>query len=714
MIRSTRTACPKPWQRPAAPALAALLALVALVALVAAASFAPLDAQTTKRPMGIDDIMTIKSVGGPNISPNGTQIVFTVGGWEHPNAKSDSAKGDTHENRSHVWIVPSDGTSPARQLTFSERGESAPAFSPDGQSIAFVSARGTVGAGGAAPRPQIWLLRLAGGEAEKITDVKEGASTFNWSPDGKSIAFASSDSLSRDEEAKRARRDDPQQFEGDQRFSHIWIADVATKQSRELAHSTDWTMNGGANWSPDGSRLAISTRPTSLIRDERRSAYIVDAVTGALTPITAAGAVQAAPVWSPDGKTLAFTTLAQSHVPQADGMMEREQRSTHLTLYDVATGKPRDLYDAAQFDEDANGLSWSIGGDQLWFTAQDRSWQSVWTVRVAQGRFTKTISRQMVGGLSYSKDGLSAAMTKQTAAAPNDIYFMRLDATGEHRKLTNLNPQLEQIALGETEVITWKSNDGQEVEGILLKPVGYQPGQKVPMLVEPHGGPTGAHNAGFKASNGSPGQYWAGRGWATFYPNPRGSTGYGEKFMRGNIMDWGGGDYRDIMTGVDAVIAKGIADPDKLAVAGWSYGGYMTSWVVSQTQRFKAARMGAGLSDLESMYGTTDIPGYIGAFFNGPPSKETLAKYRERSAMTYIDQVKTPTLILHGAQDARVPIGQPMEFYRGMKDRGTPTELWFYPREGHGFGEYYHQIDKMKREFDWISKYTLGTKSVLQ
>jgi dipeptidyl aminopeptidase/acylaminoacyl peptidase len=168
------------------------------------------------------------------------------------------------------------------------------------------------------------------------------------------------------------------------------------------------------------------------------------------------------------------------------------------------------------------------------------------------------------------------------------------------------------------------------------------------------------------------------------------------------------------MTGVDAIIAKGVADPDKLAVAGWSYGGYMTSWVVSQTTRFKAARMGAGLSDLESMYGTTDIPGYIGAFFNGVPSKETLALYRARSAMTYIDQVKTPTLILHGAQDARVPIGQPMEFYRGMKDRGTPTELWFYPREGHGFSEYYHQMDKMKREFDWISRYTLGTRSVLQ
>ena len=700
-------------RRPAPNVLRRIAAMVAMAAALASAS-AALQAQGAKRPMTIDDIMALKSVGSTNISPNGALVTFTVGGWEHPSAnaaKGDSAKGDTHENRSHVWIVPTDASAPARQLTFSERGESAPAFSPDGQSIAFISARGAAGA--TPPRPQIWLLRLAGGEAERITDIKEGASTFSWAPDGRSIAFISSDSLAREEEAKRARRDDPQQYEGDQRFSHVWIVDMATKKSRELTHSTEWTVSGGAAWSPDGSRIAISTHLSTLLRDERRSAFMVTVATGALTPIKAAGEIQGTPAWSPDGKTLAFTTLAQTHAAHSDGMMEREQRSTHLTLYNVAAGTAKDVYDAKQFDEDANGIKWSPQGDQIWFTATDRSWQSVWSYLVPAGRYMKGLPRQMVGGLSYSKDGLSVAMTKQTATEPNDIYFMRMDAMGEQRRLTTMNPQLDQIALGETEVITWKSSDGQEVEGILLKPVGYQPGQKVPMLVEPHGGPTGAHNAGFKASNGSPGQFWAGKGWATFYPNPRGSTGYGEKFMRGNIMDWGGGDYKDIMTGVDAVIAKGIADPEKLAVAGWSYGGYMTSWVVSQTTRFKAARMGAGLSNLESMYGTTDIPGYIGAFFDGVPSKATLAKYRERSAMTYIDQVKTPTLILHGAQDGRVPIGQPMEFFRGMKDRGTPTELWFYPREGHGFTEYYHQMDKMKREFDWIARYTLGTK-VLQ
>src|SRR5438045_661898 len=210
-------------------------------------------------------------------------------------------------------------------------------------------------------------------------------------------------------------------------------------------------------------------------------------------------------------------------------------------------------------------------------------------------------------------------MVMDSPTSPGNVYSSDA-AFASPRKLTDVNPQLAAISLGESEVVTWRSADGQEVEGVLLKPVGYRAGQRYPLLVDIHGGPTGAHNAGFKANWGSPGQFWAGQGWAVLYPNPRGSTGYGEKFMRGNIPDWGGGDYRDIMTGVDEVVKRGIADSTKLAVEGWSYGGYMTAWIVSQTGRFKAAMMGAGLSDLVSMYGTTDIPGYIGTFFSGLPN----------------------------------------------------------------------------------------------
>jgi dipeptidyl aminopeptidase/acylaminoacyl peptidase len=595
-----------------------------------------------------------------------------------------------------------DGSRPARQITFGERGESQPTWSPDGSTLAFVSARGA----GEDVRAQIHLLRLEGGEAERLTDVKDGVTGFAWSPDGGRIAFLSTDSLPRATEAARRRRDDPQVFEGDQRLSHVWVVDLGTKQTRELVHSAQYTVQGAPSWSPDGARLAYLTAPTTLIRDYRRAAYVVPAAGGAPERLDVSGDPQAAPRWSPDGRTIALTTIRPTLRAMADSISPRELMNEHLVLYDVAARTWKDVAHA-EFDNSPGTLVWAPDSRAIYFTAGDRVWSSVFRFDVGTGRYAQLTRRQVVRGLAFSKDGQRAAMAIESTAAPAEVYVS--DATfATPRQLTTTNPQLAQLALGESEVITWKSSDGQEVEGVLLKPVGWRPGQRVPLHVEVHGGPTGVHTAGFKASYGSPGQYWAGQGWATLYPNPRGSTGYGEKFMRGNIPDWGGGDYRDIMSGVDAVVQRGVADPERLAESGWSYGGYMTAWIVTQTKRFKAAMMGAGLSDLVSMYGTTDIPGYIGTFFDGNPRQQTLDAYWKRSPIRYVDNVTTPLLILHGGSDQRVPIGQPMEFYRGLKDRGKTVELVFYPREGHGLSEYYHQLDKIRRQYEWIARHTLG------
>ena len=679
------------------------LAAAATIASLAPAAFA----QIAKRPMTIQDMMAIKNVGAPQISPNGALVVYSVSAWEHPaanSAKGDTALGDKHEMRSHLWLVPTDGSRPARQITFSERGESQPQWSPDGSAIAFLSARGAASAD-EPPRPEIYVLRLDGGEAEKITEAKEGVTGFSWSPDGKRIAFLSVDSLPKTTEAARKRRDDPQVYEGDFRLSHVWLVDVGMKKQSELVHTTQFTVRGAPDWSPDGKRLAYVTTPTTLLRDERRNAFIVDATTGAAERIDGGADIQTTPMWSPDGRTLAFTTVRQTHPMVPDSMPWREVLDAHLVLYDVASKRARDV--SAGFDDTPGALTWSADGKSLYFTAEDRLYSSAYRFDVASGKYTRLTERQLIRAPSFDKSGTHVAMVIGTSLNPGDVYSS--DATfSAPRKLTDANPQLANFALGESEVVTWKSSDGQAVEGVLLKPVGYRPGQRYPLLVDIHGGPTGAHNIGFKANWGSPGQFWAGQGWAVLYPNPRGSTGYGEKFMRGNIPDWGGGDYRDIMAGVDAMIARGIADGDKLAVSGWSYGGYMTSWVVTQTNRFKAAMEGAGLTDLVSMYGTTDIPGYIASFFHGVPNKETLEFYRQRSAITFVDNVTTPLLILHGGNDQRVPIGQPMEYFRALKDRGKTVELVFYPREGHGFSEYYHQMDKVRREFDWINRYTLG------
>ena len=667
-----------------------------------------------QRPMSIADIMDLKNVGSVAISPDGGRVLYTVSGWEHPAAK-DTSKGDRHDMRSHVWVVGTDGGEP-RQLTFGERGESSAQWSPDGRYISFVAARGT-GTGEEAPRGQIWLMHADGGEAFALTKARDGVSSYAWSPDSRNIAYLTTDSLSREAEAKARRRDDPKTYEGDMRMSHLWVIDVASKAPVKLT-SGDFQVMGAASWSPDGARLTILTRPTTLLRDQRREAHIVTLATKALEKISAppGTTIQSTPVWSPDGRTLAFGAQVDDWKPNADGMYPVSLRNTQLVLYDVAA-KSLKLAGTPQFDHSVGGIRWSNDGARLLFSVQDRVYNSAFSYDVKSGQYTRLTKEMMLRAPSFSKDESKVAFAMDSPKSPADVYVS--DPTfANPRKLTNVNPQLASIALGDAEVVTWKSTDGWTVEGVLLKPVGYQAGRRYPLKVDVHGGPTGAHTNGFKASWASPGQFYAGQGWAVLYPNPRGSTGYGEKFMRGNIKDWGGGDYRDILSGVDELVRRGIADSSRLAVSGWSYGGFMTGWVVSQTPRFKAAMMGAGLANMESMYGTTDIPGYIGTFYDGMPqldgtlSNKSLEFYRSRSAIQYSDKVTTPLLMLHGGNDERVPIGQPMEYYRNLKDRGKTVELVFYPREGHGLGEYYHQIDKIRREHEWLVKYTLGNRVV--
>jgi dipeptidyl aminopeptidase/acylaminoacyl peptidase len=668
-----------------------------------------LPAALLAQPRGLDesDVMRLKAVGGVALSPDGNRVLYTVSAWEHPNAKGDTALGDVHERRSHVFIVPAAGGA-SRQLTFGERGESQPTWSPDGKTIAFVAARGT-GSGENGPRPQIWLLPADGGEARQLTTIKDGVNGYVWSPDGSRIALLTTDTLTREQDAKLRRRDDPKVYEGDFRLVHIWVVDVATGAASKVT-SGNFTVNGVPSWSPDGKTLAFQASPTPMIRDERHDAYLVDVASRQLTPLTTNHEVESAPAFSPDGRTLAWTSVAHEFVPHKDGIMPRTLRNARIMTMDLAT---KAITNHAQrgFDVSPGAVRWSPNGKELWFTASDRVYQSLYAYDLAAKTYTPRTQKLLVAGLSPSADGSRFALAINSAEQPTEVFVT--DASfASPKRITTTNAWLSDRAIGASQVITWKSFDGKEAEGVLLLPVGYKEGNKVPLIVSAHGGPTGVHTAGFKLGT-DPGQTWAARGWAVFYPNPRGSTGYGEWWMHANTGDWGGGDYKDIMTGVDALIKRGVADSSKMAFEGWSYGGYMTSWVVSQTGRFKAAMMGAGLPSLLSMAGTTDIPGYINTFFgdvqyDGSIVNANIRKYLERSGISYSDKVTTPLLILHGSNDERVPIGQPMEFYRALKDRGKAVELVFYPREGHGFAEYYHQLDRMKREYEWIAKYTLG------
>jgi dipeptidyl aminopeptidase/acylaminoacyl peptidase len=681
-----------------------LLVLVALVlsATSLPAQTRPFDSAQGKRQATFDDVMNIKAIQGATVSPDGRHVVYAVREWV--------AEQDRMESRTHVWRVATDGSAPARQITFGDKGESQAQFSPDGKYISFVSARGAADA-----KSQIYLMPLEGGEAWKLTDAKESVSSYSWAPDSATIAYVANDPRSAAEEADIKKRDDERVFEGDFRFAHAWVVDVATKQATRVTEGTAYTVQGAPSWAPDGKRFVFGAAVTPMLRDNRRDVYVATLVqangpTGQqanrIEKISTNWGNDGNPRWSQDGATIAWVGEPNNTAPMPDGTASGVVMQQRLMLYNVSAKTIKDTL-TPNFDSDAGNPVWTNEGTRVLFVTGKRAYTEAFAYDLSSGTYTQLTQKRTIGATSVSKDSKTIVVTMDAPDSSTEIYVTDPSFTNLKR-LTNTNPQLAEVAQGETEVVTWKSSDGVEVEGVLLKPVGFQAGKKYPTLVVAHGGPAGAYVNGFRLGGLEGGQVWAGRGWAVFYPNPRGSSNYGQKTLAANVNDWGGGDFKDIMTGVDALIARGIADPDKLAHIGWSYGGYMTAWTITQTSRYKAAMVGAGLTNMWSMYGTNDIPSVLIAYFGGIPNAKTLPLYLDRSAMSHIDKVTTPTLILHGANDERVPTGQAYELYRGLKDRGKATELVFYPREGHGFTEYYHQKDRMQRIYDWVSKYTLG------
>jgi dipeptidyl aminopeptidase/acylaminoacyl peptidase len=405
----------------------------------------------------------------------------------------------------------------------------------------------------------------------------------------------------------------------------------------------------------------------------------------------------ASPRWSPDGKSIAYTTRTGKAT---------EVGQTQLAIISADGGTPRMVTPA--FTYQPGPATWSSDGATIYFQASVRTTAHLFSVASAGGTPRQLSSAPgVMSAPSFSRDRSAIAFTFEDTQHPADVYVAGMGGPFAPVRRSDHNPQAREFALGRSEVVRWKSKDGMEVEGILVYPVDYQPGKRYPMVAEIHGGPAGNWAERFPGGWGNSAHVWAGRGWAVFFPNPRGSTGYGEKFLRANIKDWGVGDYRDIQTGIDNLIAKGIADSTKLAQSGWSYGGYMTAWTLTQTNRFKAVMVGAGLTNMASMYGTNDIPRTIDEYFGAEPWNDP-AQYAARSAMTYIKQARTPTLIQHGQADQRVPIGQSQELYLGLRKNNVPVELVFYPREPHGLQEPRHQLDKVRREYAWFAKYVLG------
>ncbi|HEX4949500.1 MAG TPA: S9 family peptidase [Blastocatellia bacterium] len=637
----------------------------------------------TSRPMTFNDVMALKTVGNTAISPDGKQIAYTLS-W---------ADMKDNERRTEIWMVTANGGSP-RRFTMG-KNDTAPNWSPDGQWLAFISTRGT----GEAARPQIYLISPFGGEADKLTDSKTGVTSFTWSPDSKRIAYVAQVPLTEAEEKKQKDKDDAQVVDTNFRFSHLWTMDVDSKKATEIVKA-DLVLSD-PQFSPDGKRLSYTAHPTPRADDGSRSDIYIANADGSGTPrklYENAGPDNGAR-WSPDGKWISFSSRDAKngtlgfpglHVIAAEG------------------GTPRQI--TPNFDRSASPGVWSRDGATIYFSAVQRTTSQLFSVPVAGGEVRMLTSGDAILGTPTFNDSKDKfAFTRTDLQHPADVYVSSL-TNFNPTKLTDHNPQLKDIALGRGEVIKWKSKDGMEIEGILLYPVGYEAGKRYPLITNIHGGPSGVWTQSFPGGWNNYAHVWAGKGWAVFLPNVRGSSGYGEKFLLANVKDWGGGDFQDIQTGLDELVKRGIADPDKLGQGGWSYGGYMTAWTLTQTNRFKAVMVGAGLTNMFSMYSTNDLQTVLEGYFGGQPWDDLEGYWTKTSAMAHIKKAKTPTLILHGGQDQRVPVGQAQELYMGLKKNNVPVQLVFFPREGHGLQEPRHQLDKMKREYAWFAKYVLGVE----
>ncbi len=629
--------------------------------------------------------MEIQQVQGTAISPDGSKIAYVI--------RVPVMEGEKSEYLSHIWVVNADG-SDARQFTQGEKSASNPAFSPDGRWLAFSSSR--------SGKNQAWVIAMSGGEARQVTDAESGVGRFAWSPDGKRIAYLMNDPETEEEKARKKEKRDPIFVDQDFKYAHLYAVafDPSASEPAESVRLTEGAFHVTSfDWAPDGSAIAFGHQPDPRLDAGAVSADISVVPTDgskAVRPLVTLGGTDGSPEWSPDGRWIAFESSG-----------ERPERVGLADVYVVAAsgGQPRKLADS--HDRSGGIVEWARDGSAVYLSESIGTTRHLTALPVDGGALRQvTTGEGVIGGPSLAAGADLMAFTWQDMDTPADVYVSPVSRWAP-RKITDVNAGLQLPPMGKTELLSWRSQDGTyEIEGLLTYPVGYDASRKYPLILNVHGGPAGVFAQSY---TGSPStynlQYFAQEGYAILRPNPRGSTGYGKNFRFANVRDWGYGDMDDLMAGVDKVIEMGVAHPDSLLLMGWSYGGYMTSFAVTRTDRFKAASMGAGLPNLVSMVTTTDIGEYIVAHMDGAEFWEDYEGYERHSAMYRIANVETPVQVIHGERDLRVPFTQGQEFYRALLRRGVPTEMVVLPRTPHGPQEPKLQMEVSPLILKWFEKH---------
>ncbi|MEK9212759.1 S9 family peptidase [Sphingomonas sp. 2378] len=644
-------------------------------------------------PITPEDMLGVRQVADAQMSPDGKRIAYTV----------TERKGD--ERVSRIWIVPADGSAPARPLTVGSGSDTSPRWSPDSRSLAFLSTRknnwpqfrfkltgleGLPQVAAKAPaadanKPQLHLFDFTS-EARPLTDIPGGIKSFRWLPDGSGMSFVHRDTGdARQRERQAANNDEIVAFDRSL-FDRLFVYTLADGQARLITRGDDNV--GDAVAIPGGAlyvaRLASSSNLNDVYYGTRTA--LLDGVTGHIVrTLTPRGHFLSEP--SPDGRRIVLTERTEK------GILGGYPR-----IVDLRTGHKIDVTgpNPATFGI----FKWSADGRTLLGGAEEGTHDIVYRIDLTTGRATP-LARVPTGGdrFTASTDLRVLAIAGSTPDRPAAIWTMRGSKLG---RVADHNPQVAQWTLGATEEIDWKSSkDGRVLHGILVYPAGYTHGTRVPMVTYLHGGPLESWSNGWNATWYSPAQLLASHGYAVLLPNPRGSSSGGVDLAEANFGDWGGTDYQDVQDGIDTVIDRGVADPNRLGIGGWSYGGFMAMWSVGHTDRFKAAYSGAGISDLKMMALTTDIsPNYLGAYF--PPVLGAPDVFATHSPLTSVERVTTPILLIHGADDDRVPPTQSLAFFNALRFQNKPANLILYPHEPHIFTRYAHQVDSLTRMLAWF------------